>query len=707
MGKWYEQIQVVGQVNLSEIDAQDCRIAFWEDYWKKTGTQAIVVNCGGIVSYYPSQVPGQKEARFLNGRDIVGEFAKAARRNGIALIARMDISCVETEVAASHPQWAARDKQGRIYTAQGRAVCCVNGPYYREHIPRVLSELCDRYHPEGFADNSWTGLPREKICYCDSCKRGFMEKYGLSLPEKPDYDDPTYRTWITWSYECRTKNWDLFNRTVQQAGGSDVLWVGMVNANFVSGHVAFCDLAQIARRAKLLLVDHQSRDGNGFEQNSFNGLLLHQLTHWRCRIFQSMATYVRGAQAFRHAANPPLEMRLWMNEGFAGGIMPWWHIVGASQQDTRVYERPMESLAWFLDHIRFLKDRRPMADVGILWSQENVEFYGREERVDRNEMAIRGVVRALTREGIPFVPVHADDLEAQSEEIRLLILPEMAVLSDAQAAGIKRFARDGGKILVIGRAGILDETGSARDRSCIEEIVGVRWKSHAIETAFYQSNWDYDQMHSYMTIREAGHPVFTAFTGTDMLPVGAIEHEAECLDGTKTLATFIPPYPIYPPEFSWREKRETSLPALTERRLSGGGLAIAFMWAIDSAYGRLGLPDHGDLLAGCVRYLLEGKPLIKVSADGYIDVTAYRQGKDIVLHLVNLNVQAFPDGYAERCFPVRDLAAHIRAQASSHARAEIISGQGDIKMTMNQEGYTIYLSQLEEQALIRIANAGF
>lgn len=212
-------------------------------------------------------------------------------------------------------------------------------------------------------------------------------------------------------------------------------------------------------------------------------------------------------------------------------------------------------------------------------------------------------------------------------------------------------------------------------------------------------------MHSYMAVREADHPAFASLKGTDIVAVGAAQHEAQCLEGTRTLATFIPPYPIYPPEFSWHEPVKTPLPAMVERKLPGGGSVITFLWAIDCAYGRLGLPDHGDLLAGCVRYLLKGAPLIEMTLDGYASLTAYRQERNILLHIVNLNVQGFPDGYAERCIPIRNVMVRIRQQPAPDARAEIISGGENAVLSTDDEGYTIALSELDEQALVRITAA--
>ena len=66
---------------------------------------------------------------------------------------------------------------------------CVNGPYYREHIPAILREVASTYHPEGFTDNSWSGLSRANICLCDNCRAKFRKDRGLDLPQRADWND--------------------------------------------------------------------------------------------------------------------------------------------------------------------------------------------------------------------------------------------------------------------------------------------------------------------------------------------------------------------------------------------------------------------------------------------------------------------------------------------------------------------------------------
>lgn len=89
---------------------------------------------------------------------------------------------------------------------------------------------------------------------------------------------------------------------------------------------SFRDLREIARRADIMMLDHQRRDDDtGFQQNGDTGKRVHMLMGWDKLAPESMAMYQSGPGYFRLASKTPAEARMWMIAGIAGGIQPWWH----------------------------------------------------------------------------------------------------------------------------------------------------------------------------------------------------------------------------------------------------------------------------------------------------------------------------------------------------------------------------------------------
>ena len=155
---WHRRALRWGQTNITERDPERYDVAFWREYWKRTRVQGVIINAGGIVAYYPSKYPLHRRAEFLGERDLYGELAEAAHRDGLAVLARMDSNRAAAEFFRAHPDWFARDAAGEPYRAADKYITCVNSPYYEEYIPGILTEIIERSKPEGLTDNSWSGL---------------------------------------------------------------------------------------------------------------------------------------------------------------------------------------------------------------------------------------------------------------------------------------------------------------------------------------------------------------------------------------------------------------------------------------------------------------------------------------------------------------------------------------------------------------------
>ena len=133
-----------------------------------------------------------------------------------------------------------------------------------------------------------------------------------------------------------------------------------------------------------------------------------------------------------------------MLEGFAGGMQPWWHHIGAYQEDRRLYRTAEPLNRWHEENQEFLVNRRPVASVGVVWSQQNTDFYGRDDAGVLVDLPWRGMTNALIRARIPYLPVHADHVDRDGGELAVLVLPDLAAMSDGQCASVRRFVERGG-----------------------------------------------------------------------------------------------------------------------------------------------------------------------------------------------------------------------------------------------------------------------
>ncbi len=678
---WYRRVRRWGQTNITEADPARYDLAWWRDYWKRTQVQGVIINAGGIVAYYPSAVPLHHRAEALGDRDLFGDLCRAAHEDGLAVFARMDSNSAHEDFFRAHPDWFARDAGGRPYRNRQLYVSCVNSPYYDEHITAILREIATRYHPEGFTDNSWSGLGRGSICYCDNCAKKFRDRTGHDLPRRADWNHPAYRSWIEWNYARRLEIWDQNNLVTRAAGGPHCLWVGM-NGGSITGQAArFRDCREIFSRAEILMLDDQRRqDDSGFQRNGELGKLVHGLLGWEKLAPESMALYQTSSPTYRLGAKPAPEARLWMLEGFAGGIAPWWHHVGAWQEDRRQFHTAEPVLRWHAANERFLFDRTPVAPIGLVWSQRHTDFFGRDAAELLVDQPARGWTNALSRARLPYLPVHLDHVARDAALFRVLILPGLAAMTEAQTASLRRFVAGGGALIATGPASLCDEWGDPRADFALADLFGAHlpekhgWRDETTRRSWANENGHtYLRLHPSLAARQPGphgpgevpvtgprHVVLRGFDETDILGFGSTLEPLR-LDATaQVVATFVPAFPAFPPETSWMRIPATAIPALVLHEKPGAG-RVAFLPAdLDRRYARDLLPDHGDLLANLVRWAARDDLPLRVEGPGWIDCHLYRQPGRTILHLVNLTSAGTWRAPVEELIPVGPLHVSLR-----------------------------------------------
>jgi len=678
---WYRRTLRWAQTNITEIDPTRYDIAWWRQHWRRTQVQGVIINAGGIFAYYPSRVPFHHRAASLGDRDLYGELASAAHEDGLAVLARMDSNRTHEDCWRAHPDWFAVDATGRPYRAGELYVTCVNGPYYEEFIPDVLREIVARSHPEGFTDNSWSGLGRDNICYCANCEKKFRAWHNQALPRARNWDDPVYRAWIRWNYARRLEIWDLNNQITRAAGGPDCLWIGMNGGSVTGQSQQFRDYRAICERAEIVMLDHQARtDALGFQDNGVAGKLVHGLLGWDKLIPESMAMYQQGRPVFRLASKPEPEARLWVLEGFAGGIQPWWHHVGAYHEDRRMY-RTIEPLnRWHKENEALLVNREPVAAAGLVWSQQNADFFGRDNAQELVDLPFRGFVNALVRARIPWIPVHADHIERDAAKMSVLVLPNLGVMSEAQCESVRRFVARGGGLVATGESSRFDETGESPGDFALSETFGAHVPANRDRTDWTvrirragETNHTYLRLTPELRAQVYGpktgaepmavgkrHPVLRGFDETDILPFGGVLESLDLNSDCQVLATYIPAFPTYPPETAWMREPRTGIPGLIARTAPAGGRILFMPADLDRRCARDNLPDHADLLANGVRWAARDAVPLAVDGPGFIDCHLYRQGHCLILHLVNLTNAGTWRAPVHELIPVGPLRVQIK-----------------------------------------------
>jgi hypothetical protein len=264
--------------------------------------------------------------------------------------------------------------------------------------------------------------------------------------------------------------------------------------------------------------------------------------------------------------------------------------------------------------------------------------------------------------------VHAGHIDRDAPNFAALILPNVAALSDAQCAALRRFLQRGGALLATGVTSLYNEWGERRPDFALADLFGA----HAKGSNLGSVKWAAGSFHTYLRLApELRASVLRGFDDTDILPFGGMLEALPTDSGAVVPLTFIPPFPVYPPETAWMREPKTDIPGLV---LKG---RVAYMPAdIDRRFGRDNLPDHGNLLANLVRWAAGDNIPLKLEGRGLIDCHLYRQPGRLILHLVNLTSAGTWRAPIDELIPAGPLRVKIKLpeDVRGHRSQLLVSG---------------------------------
>jgi hypothetical protein len=354
-------------------------------------------------------------------------------------------------------------------------------------------------------------------------------------------------------------------------------------------------------------------------------------------------------------------------------------------------------MRWHRENQQYLVDRRPVATVGVVWSQRNTDFFGRDNADEVVDQPWRGFTHALVRGRIPFVPVHVDHVERESANLSVLILPNLGAVSDAQAAAIREFVRRGGALIATGQSTLFDEWGDARADYALADLFGVHAPAPASRAPRPTTQHTYLRLtpelraqvdgprcgdEPLVTPADVRHPILAGFEETDLLPFGGTLAPLAVDPAARVLLTYVPPFPTFPPESAWMREPRTTIPGLI---VNG---RVAFLPAdLDRRYALDNLPDHGDVLANLVRWAAAGNLPLEVRGRGLVDWRLYRQATRLVLHLVNLTSAGTWRPPVDELIRVGPLSVKVRVPADLRPKAAKLLVAGKAAEVRVAEGW--------------------
>ena len=620
---WYQTMRRCGQVNFNERDPIELNIDDWLDYWSSLKINALLLNGGGIVAFYPTRIAYHHKSQYLDDHDLFGDFAKAAKKRGIRVVARMDCNYAWEEAWKAHPEWFERRADGsplRHDQSTWLYKTCMYSAYFTEQMPAIIREINSLYDVDGFFTNGWPGAEGPSACHCAECR-------GFGDPKSPEYRDRhlarVLEVWKLWDATAKQKKWDS-------------VYVG----NLGGGIRASIDLRQIATVAGWFNADHQGRGGNTPIWDCAQQGRVAQCVMKGRTITNVTGSYANSHPLWRHTSKAPEEATMWMAQTTASGMVPWYHWLGGAPKDLRWRETGRRFFAWVAEQERHFMNRRSIANIGVIFSERGNAFYRPPGGNDAAEF-MQGLYYALLETRYPFDFVHEDDLGTETlKKYAALLLPNVALLSDEQCRQLEAYAESGGSLLATFETSLYDERGNARPDFGLAKLFGMSKKG----------NVQGPNGNSYYARILRNHEVLRGFENTSILPGAEFRVPIQAA-GAEPVLGVLPPFPAYPPEMVYARTQPANEPAIVLRQNSRSRL-VYIPGDIDRSFWRSGNPDLSRLLKNAVRWLLRDRPPVSVNGEGVVEVFAWETEPGFALHLLNYTNPNMLRGWFTGTYPV-------------------------------------------------------
>jgi len=528
-------------------------------------------------------------------------------------------------------------------------VTCALGPYNFEFMTQVHREIMSLYKVDGIFTNRWAG---SGMCYCEHCRHGFKEATGMEFPVTSDPRDPARRAHILWRQERLFDLWRLWDFEIRKINPQ-----ARYIANAGGGALSSLDMKTIGELASTLFADRQGR--SGLMPPWFNGKngKEYRATLGRKAIGGIFSVGTVGSHRWMDSVQSEAEIRIWVAEGIANGLRPWFTKFSGTLYDPRWLPVVERIYRWNHRVERYLRNEAPLARVAMVYSQQTATFYGGDRASEKVEDHTLGLYHALIEARIPFEMVHDRLLDSgHIGQFKLLVLPNIAALSEMQCDQLRRYVERGGSILATFETSLYDEWGEKRGNFELSDLFGVNFKGQ-IEGPMKNSYLNLERE------RSGGfHPVLAGLEDAGRVINGVWRLEVEP-DPTRLLErpplTLVPPYPDLPMEKVYPREPRTEIPAICLRTL-GRSRIVYFPWDIDRSYWEVMCVDHGRLLANAVEWALNEPKPVEVTGPGVVDVTIWRQKDSLTVHLVNLTNPGMMKGPFKSLLPIGEQKVSIR-----------------------------------------------
>ncbi|MCX6621740.1 MAG: beta-galactosidase trimerization domain-containing protein [Acidobacteria bacterium] len=448
-------------------------------------------------TFFDSKV-GERHPR-LN-YDYLKEMVRLGHQRGIAMELYVPTAWADRVIQKS-PSWAIRKPDGSLLTSlYGGYHPDINSPAAGWYAS-LLRELFPAYGAEGFFAD---GISMLRYGQSEYTVKKFRAEMGREYPKSLE-TDPDWRATMRWEVEQVRKYWRMIRETIHQQdpkvemtfnGPGPMIqapyeeWAPMPPSLNLEADYAFTEAGSGGEFATWTRGVSWPRPFKVTFLNAYSILDPFDADEIRARMGRTLA---EGGQPYRYdqtsvdgAANAHF-VRCW-SEMFAEVKAKEPYVVGAE----------------------------PVKYAAVVSSEPTMLYRGRADDSSHGKDLV-GALRALDALHIPHDVLADWNLKPEIlSGYSLVILPNVACMTNAQAAAVREYVRSGGSVLATAETSLFDENGAPRKEFALADVLGVKLD----ETLTNATQKGDRKRPIHLLPRPGGHPVFAGMPATELLLPG-------------------------------------------------------------------------------------------------------------------------------------------------------------------------------------------
>lgn len=691
------------------------------------GTPGIAPGLGYLVTFHSKHFPHYAA---LEGWDLIRNYLPHAKREGLHVLAYLNMHWYAYEFAAEHPGWeqllADGRPYGRVHPLYGSGTTfCVNSGW-RDWATLLVTEVARTGVDGVFLDGP---VIYPGCCYCPACRKQFQAEYGEEPPPAEDWSSPLWKNFI----EFREKSMASFlaaARAALKAVNPD----GVIFLNAGSWHSGSWRVARNIEKVGA----HQ--EFNGAEMFFHPGPNAAAPIPWAITAKHLVAAG-KPAVVFSHhtlgawhyIGLPPLEAKMAAAETVACGANPWIAVFDyALDHDREAVVAPINEFFGFLEKKEpYYTATESAAEVAVLYSRQSATFYisalddiyedrgsGREQHLIAdtgtgqrivdwrrrkqisdslygNEFA--GWCLALSRQHIAYDVILDSHLTSGGlGKYKVVVLPNAACLSEEQVEALRRYVREGGNLVATFETARYLAQGEPRREGALDDVLGVGKLVGAFPPVAAEEYVEVtaDTATSGGAAGSAGQP----FRQGQLLPRPVYSLRVEAIAGRNTPIHYLTPTGrVYTAigqvsEFAAALHGEEGTAGATSGDPAGSrGRVVYLPHALGDSYYRYRLQEHEEWLAYTVRWANNGAFAVSTTAPPTVQVEVRRQAERLLIHLVNHT------GDTQRpyhfLYPVSDILVTVAGPPAR--KAYMLKSEAEVAAKASTHGTQYALPPLE------------